>query len=214
MSIQIKVCGMTDFNQVQSLADMHIDFAGFIFYPKSSRYVSDKISAEEIKKISGMHISAVGVFVDEDIESLINVVDKWKLDYVQLHGNESPDYCKHVSTYCKVIKAFRVGAEDRLDEKTRGYEHVDSFLFDTKAELHGGTGLKFDWNQLLVPLSRPYFLSGGIGLDDVVRINDFIATADHMFAVDVNSQFETAPGFKDLEKVLQFKQYLNNDSHA
>jgi phosphoribosylanthranilate isomerase len=214
MSIQIKVCGMTDFNQVQSLADMHIDFAGFIFYPKSSRYVSDKISAEEIEKISGMHISTVGVFVDEDIESLINVVDKWKLDYVQLHGNESPDYCKHVSAYCKVIKAFRVGTDDRLEEKTSGYEHVDSFLFDTKALLHGGTGLKFDWNQLSVPLSRPYFLSGGIGPEDADRINDFIGTAHNMLAVDVNSLFETAPGLKDLKKVLQFKQYLNNNSHA
>ena len=213
MSLQIKVCGMTDFNQVHSLAELGIDFAGFIFYPPSSRYVAEKITAQEIELISRMEILRVGVFVDEPIENLFKVAERWKLDFVQLHGQESPGYCKQASKYCKVVKAFRVGNEDRLEELTLPYGEVDSFLFDTKAEAHGGTGLKFNWQQLSIPLTRPYFLSGGIGPEDVNMVLDFNIHADKLFAIDINSKFEREPGIKDLEKVERFKNQLKKISH-
>jgi phosphoribosylanthranilate isomerase len=100
-----------------------------------------------------------------------------------------------------------------LDEITAGYEHVDSYLFDTKSDLQGGTGLKFDWQQLSVPLSQQYFLSGGIGLEDAERVLDFSVHAEKMVAVDINSKFETAPGVKDMEKLLRFKKILNSKTH-
>lgn len=204
---------MTDFNQVQSLEEMQIDFAGFIFYPPSPRYAAQKFSTDEIRLMSRLQISKVGVFVNASLDHLLETIDTWKLDYVQLHGDESSDYCKQVSAHCKVIKAFRVGSGDLLDEITADYGHVDSFLFDTKWDLQGGTGLKFDWQQLSVPLSQQYFLSGGIGVEDAEMVSDFSVHAAKMVAVDINSKFETAPGLKDMEKLLRFKKILNSKTH-
>jgi phosphoribosylanthranilate isomerase len=204
---------MTDFNQVQMLDKMQIDFAGFIFYPASPRYAAEKFTAMEIEKISRMRISTVGVFVNASMDHLLNTINTWKLDYVQLHGDESPDYCKQASTHCKVIKAFRVGSDDPLVDMTAGYGHVDSFLFDTKSDLHGGSGVKFDWQQLSVPLSHQYFLSGGIGVEDAEQVFEFSTHEEKMVAVDINSKFETAPGMKDIDKLIQFKKSLNSYAH-
>lgn len=204
---------MTDFDQVQSLEEMQIDFAGFIFYPASPRYAAEKFTVEQIEKISNMRIASVGVFVNASLDHLIKTIVAWKLDYVQLHGDESPDYCKQASAHCKVIKAFRVGAGDQLLDMTASYGHVDSFLFDTKADLPGGTGLKFDWQHLSVPLSNQYFLSGGIGVEDAQQVLDFSAQAEKMMAVDINSKFETAPGIKDFERLHRFKKIVKSHTH-
>ena len=204
MSVLIKVCGMTDFDQVQRLSELDVDFVGFIFYAKSPRYVAQTFSDDKINLISQMKFSRVGVFVDEPITELKRIVQKWKLDFVQLHGDESPEYCTEVLQICNVIKAFRVGSSDELTQITKPYNHVDYFLFDTRGEQHGGTGHKFNWEQLLVPLQRPYFLSGGISIADTDIITAFSIKSEKMYAVDVNSKFETKPGLKNIGLVAEF----------
>jgi len=204
MSVFIKVCGMTDFDQVQQLNELEVDYVGFIFYSKSPRYVAQTFSEDQIKQISQMKFSRVGVFVDEPITELKCIVQKWKLDFVQLHGDESSEYCTEVLKFCNVIKAFRVGTSDDLTQMTKQYNNVDYFLFDTRGEQHGGTGLKFNWEQLLVPLQRPYFLSGGISISDAQQITEFRTKSENMYAVDVNSKFEIKPGMKNIGLLAEF----------
>ena len=208
MKIRVKVCGMTNFEQVQLLSELEVDYIGFIFYRKSPRYVNGLFSEDQIKLIAGMRISRVGVFVDEPMLDLLNIVHKWKLDCVQLHGDETPAYCSEVSKYCTVVKAFRIGPSDNLEQITNAYKDVGYYLFDTKGEQHGGTGKKFNWEQLLVPLQRPYFLSGGISIDDVSQIVAFKNRSETMYAVDVNSKFEIKPGFKNIQTIADFVDQL------
>lgn len=204
MNIRVKVCGMTLFNQVLKLNELGVDFLGFIFYDKSPRYVGNNFTEDQIKYISNVPISKVGVFVNEPIMKLIEMVRKWKLDCVQLHGEEPPDYCSEVVKHCNVIKAFRVSPADNLEKVTKAYKDVDFFLFDTKGALLGGTGQKFNWEQLLVPLQHPYFMSGGISIDDIEQIRKFKMKSDQLYAVDVNSTFEIKPGIKNIDRVADF----------
>ena len=211
MNVGIKVCGMTDFKQVQQLCELEVDYIGFIFYPKSPRFVGQNFSDDQIKQISEMNISRVGVFVDSGIAELKYIIEKWKLDFVQLHGDESPEYCDEVHKFCSVIKAFRVGPSDDLEQMTKPYSNVDHYLFDTRGEQHGGTGQKFNWEQLLVPLQRPYFLSGGISVSDAKQIMEFNAKNEELCAVDVNSKFETKPGIKNIELVEEFVGFFKKN---
>lgn len=201
---------MTDFDQVQQLSELKVDYVGFIFYPKSQRYVGHSFSDDQINQISEMNISRVGVFVDESITELKSVVQKWKLDFIQLHGDESPEYCAEVIKFCKVIKAFRIGPLDDIEQMTKPYNNVDYYLFDTRGEQHGGTGQKFNWEQLLVPLQRSYFLSGGISISDTKQIGKLRMMSQQMYAVDVNSKFEIKPGFKNIGLVADLVGLLNN----
>jgi len=210
MSVCVKVCGMTDFDQVQQLVELEVDYVGFIFYEKSPRYVGQSFSDDQIHQISNMKISRVGVFVDANITELKYIVQKWKLDFVQLHGDESPEYCCEVLKFSNVIKAFRVGPLDDLEQITKPYNDVDYFLFDSRGEQHGGTGQKFNWEQLLVPLQRPYFLSGGISISDAEQIAAFRTKSDKMYAVDVNSKFEIKPGLKNIGLVADFVGRFKN----
>lgn len=197
---------MTQIEQVQQLAEMGVDYAGFIFYEKSPRYVVGKIQPEELKGFTG--INKVGVFVNEEFETILKIVDEYGLNYVQLHGDENPDFCKRISNHVKTIKAFRVRGDEDLDFLIDGYYNaVDFYLFDTKAKEYGGTGKKFDWNILQqTSFDKPYFLSGGIGRDDENLVKDFIKgdVCNNVYALDLNSKFEDAPGIKNIEKLKMF----------
>ena len=210
MSIRVKVCGMTKFDQVQQLADLGIDYLGFIFYDQSPRFAANSFNDHEIELISSLPLSRVGVFVNEPIEHLANTVYKWKLDYVQLHGDESPSYCQSLSGICKVIKAFRIDHTEDVVALSKAYKDVAYFLFDTKSQLYGGSGMKFNWEQLLVPLHAEYFLSGGISKDDVNSLVEFNKKANSMYAIDINSKFEVSPGDKDIDLITNFVQQLKN----
>lgn len=202
----IKVCGMTSMQQVHELAALGVDYAGFIFYEKSPRFVGSKIAAEDLKTFTG--IQKVGVFVNETAEKVLQIVAEYALDAVQLHGDETPELCKNLLGEVTVIKAFRIkGDEAALTELLASYEDsVDYFLFDTRAQEYGGTGLKFDWSVLAhASINKPYFLSGGIGLDDAEQVKAFI-TNNNIFSLDVNSRFEIEPGVKDIDQVRQFIQ--------
>ncbi|HTD92884.1 MAG TPA: phosphoribosylanthranilate isomerase, partial [Chitinophagaceae bacterium] len=142
--IRIKVCGMTLPEQVNALDEMGVDFAGFIFYPKSPRYMANKISPDKMRQIKG-RIAKVGVFVNMPYDDLLRTVDEYRLDMVQLHGDETPFVCEKIANYVTVVKAFRLSDNDPIDWITRPYhESSDMFMFDTMGACYGGTGKKFD----------------------------------------------------------------------
>ena len=209
--MRIKVCGMTLPEQVHALDTMGVDFAGFIFYPKSPRYVGNKITAEKMRKIKG-HIAKVGVFVNEPYDDMMRTVEEYRLDMVQLHGDETPFFCEKVANYVTVVKAFRLSDNDPIDWIVRPYhESTDMYMFDTMGAGYGGTGKKFDWNDLkAASIDKLYFLSGGIEPGDEENIKAFMKepVAQKLFSIDINSKFEIAPGVKDVKKVKQFVEKL------
>lgn len=209
--MNIKVCGITEMKQLNQLDGLDIDFAGLNFYKESSRYVVGKISGKEIKA-ADLDIKKVGVFVNASYDDIMKTVEDYALDVVQLHGDESPDLCEELSGETEVIKAFRIGTTNdvNIDRLVQRFDAVcDYYLFDTmgQKETFGGTGQQFDWSILSkAKIEKPFFLSGGIGLDDAPRIKAF--QHPDFYAVDINSRFEKSPGIKDMALLLQFKQAL------
>lgn len=210
---RVKVCGVTLPSQLQELDEIGVDLAGFIFYPKSPRYMVDKIPAEYLRKFRGK-IAKVGVFVNMPYEDLMKTVEEYRLDMVQLHGDEIPRYCERVANYITVIKAFRLSDNDPIDWMAKPYDDAcDMYMFDTLGAGYGGTGKKFDWNVLKkVMLDKLFFLSGGIEPGDEERLKEFSkeAIAKRLFAIDINSKFETSAGIKDIELVRSFVRNLKN----
>jgi phosphoribosylanthranilate isomerase len=204
-----KVCGITQLKQLQQLDGLDIDFAGLIFYKDSPRYVGDKIAAADLKN-SDFDLKKVGVFVNADYDEIMQVVEDYGLDVVQLHGDESPDLCEELSEEVEVIKAFKVkDSKTSIDEMVADYDEVcDYYLFDTaSSDLEGGTGKQFDWKLLTkAKIEKPFFLSGGIGVDDIAKVKAF--KHPDYYAVDINSKVEKEPGVKDMGLVLQFRQGL------
>ena len=209
--MKIKVCGNTLPQQVNALDDLGITFAGFIFYPKSPRYMTMKISAEKMRQIKGKIIK-VGVFVNPTYDELMKTVDEYRLEMVQLHGDETPKFCDKIADYISVIKAFRLSDNDSIMHMTQPYSEVcDFFMFDTLGAGYGGTGKKFEWTVLQKsPPVKPYFLSGGIELGDEAKLGDFLETdaGEKLFAIDINTKFEIGPGVKDLNNIRMFAENL------
>jgi len=209
--MRVKVCGMMQPEQVAELESSGATFAGFIFYPKSPRYIFKQMSLLQLKKIK--NINKVGVFVNAPVEEVLHMVDECGLHMVQLHGDESPRYCERIADYISVVKAFRLSENDSIEWMIKPYMDVcDMFMFDTMGAGYGGTGKKFDWNQLKnVTIGKPYFLSGGIQPDDVDKLKEFAKepSSKALFAVDINSKFEVSPGVKDMEKVKTFIKELS-----
>lgn len=211
--MRIKVCGMTLPEQVTALDEMGVDLAGFIFYAKSPRYIGNKISAEKMRQIKG-RIAKVGVFVNMPYDELMRTVEDYRLDMVQLHGDESPVFCEKVSNYVTVVKAFRLSDNDPIEWMVRSYhDSSDMYMFDTLGAGYGGTGKKFDWTVLKKSLiDKIYFLSGGIEPGDEEKLKEFIKepVGKKLFAIDINSKFEITAGVKDIEKVRSFVKNLKD----
>ncbi len=207
--MNIKVCGITEMKQLQQLEGLDIDFAGLIFYPESPRYVGDKLPGKDVKN-ADFDLKKTGVFVNPEMISVLDAIDEYGLRVVQLHGDESPEMCEDLSGEVEVIKAFRITGHEDIDKLVAPYDAVcDYYLFDTSGlkESFGGTGHQFDWNILSkAKIEKPFFLSGGIGLEDAARVKAF--KHPDLFAVDINSKFETAPGVKDMKLILQFRQAM------
>lgn len=203
---------MTEAAQVEALEKMEVTFAGFIFYPKSPRFALRHMTTLQIRSFRS--INKMGVFVNAGIEEIIHMVDECRLEMVQLHGDETPRFCEKIADYISVVKAFRIAENDNIAFRISEYMDVcDMFLFDTAPRVHtsenpyGGTGKKFNWELLeKVDVGKPYFLSGGIGPEDVEDIQHFMQepAAKALFALDVNSKFETSPGIKDMMKLGTF----------
>lgn len=209
MSIKLKVCGLKYLENIQEVAHIKPDYMGFIFYEKSPRYFVGALPElpESIQK--------VGVFVKASIETIVEKVIKYNLDLVQLHGGESVDFCQKLTTefrknnlkHIPLIKVF--GIENKTDlENVSAFEPVcDYFLFDTKSERYGGTGSTFDWSLLQnYTFQKPFFLSGGIGLDN---LNQIFKLTISIHALDVNSKFEQEPGLKNSTQLKILKHELS-----
>ena len=201
----IKVCGMCEAENIREVESLEgIDMLGFIFYPKSPRYVY------ELPAYLPIHARRIGVFVNEDKQVVSMYADRFGLDYVQLHGNESPEYCRSLHTVgLKIIKALSIA---RSKDLTRVYEYekdCDLFLFDTKCEQYGGSGNQFDWSILhTYDGDVPFLLSGGINPYSVNALKEF--KHPRLAGYDLNSRFELKPGKKDTERIRTFLNELKS----
>ena len=203
--LKLKVCGMRDPENIQELTALKPDFIGFIFYPKSPRYVSE-MDEDFITGIpSGIH--KVGVFVNESLETISQLAEKYGLEYIQLHGDEDLTFANTLKERgLKIIKVFRIA--DALPTFAKNYEGVaDYFLFDTASVDYGGSGQHFDWSILRnYDLQVPFLLSGGIRLDDMAKIKSL--NIEKLAGIDVNSRFEIAPAVKEIDKLKELKELL------
>lgn len=202
-SLIIKVCGMTEAENIRAVEQLGVDMIGFIFYPKSPRYVY------EMPAYLPVHAKRVGVFVNESKENVLMYADRFALDYVQLHGNESPEYCRSLyNSGLHLIKAFSISQPKDITAVLDYKGVCDYYLFDTQTPQYGGSGNQFDWNLLhRYGGTTPFLLSGGINSYSAKAIKEF--HHPQMAGIDVNSRFETAPGKKDVERIRKFLQEIN-----
>ncbi len=202
--MKIKVCGMKDAQNVRNAAELGIDMIGFIFYPLSKRYVGDQ------EVIPTSRVLRVGVFVDESLSQIAERAETWNLDALQLHGSESPEFCRILGSLgLPLVKAFSVDEDFDFGELDPYKEVVDFFLFDTKGKYPGGNGYRFDWRLLDdYKLAVPFWLSGGIGPGLAEEIKKLRHPG--LYAVDLNSRFEDEPGMKNIEKLKTFVDELQN----
>ena len=214
---------------IQQVANLQPDYLGFIFYEKSKR------NFEGIIPEFSNSIKKTGVFVNEYIEIVISLVEEYRLDAIQLHGDESVEYIVNLKKQLaenralfieenktikkkknqhyisknevEVIKVFGIKDEFNFDVLKPYLEVVDYFLFDTKGKERGGNGTKFDWSVLeKYPFEKPFFLSGGIGLKDVDEVQKIMKSNLPIYALDINSKFESKPGVKKIEELKEFKK--------
>ncbi len=198
---------MHEAGNILEIANMRPDFMGFIFHDSSPRdisYIADTLPLKQIPK----SINKVLVVVNKPLEHVLQLVDKYDFDLVQLHGAESPDYCMLMSEKVSVIKVFPVW--DALPADLKHYDGVcDYFLFDSKGDKAGGNGIAFPHEILKTyPLGKPFFLSGGLTPEHAHLIPHM--QLPHLYGVDINSRFEAQPGLKDTELVKCFKDKLDN----
>ena len=193
----VKVCGMREADNIRAVEQLGVDWMGFIFWPPSSRYVAVRPAYLPV------HAKRVGVFVDQEIEEVRQTARDYSLDIIQLHGHESPHYVSELQGEWLTMKAFNIATKNDLMQTVAYEGMVDYFLFDTKAQMVGGNGQKFDWNILSsYHGDTPFLLSGGIGPEDAERIKSF--QHPRCVGIDLNSRFEEAPALKNVNKLKQF----------
>ncbi len=208
--MKVKVCGMRDAANISDLIQLRPDYIGFIFYDKSPRFVEDL--DEKVMEAIPDEIKKVGVFVNETTEKIKEKISTYSLDLVQLHGDESPEICRTLQKEnIEVIKAISVATVEDIKRVEPYAGAVDYFLFDTKGKNFGGNGISFDWKILdAYPLDVPYFISGGIGMDEL----NFLGKTRVPHAIDINSKFEQSPGRKDIELLKKGFDQINNLRHG
>lgn len=218
--MRIKVCGMREQENILDVASLGVDFIGLIFYPKSSRYVQQissragiipDFALPAIEDRTACKAKLVGVFVDDMPQNIVTRVYNYGLDYVQLHGDETPVMIENLRKTLipdivpdiKIIKALSIREADDV-KRWRDYKDcVDLFLFDTQCSTYGGSGEKFDWSVLdTYDGNIPFLLSGGIGPGDVERVRSF--SHPMCMGIDLNSKFEVSPALKDADKLREF----------
>jgi len=218
--MKLKVCGMKFTENIQQVAALQPDYLGFIFYEKSKRNFEGIIPT--FPKI----IKKTGVFVNEYLEIVVSLAEEYQLEAIQLHGEESVEYIKELKSQIElsqelyqseksklgkkkiveIIKVFGIKDQFDFDILKPFLEVVDYFLFDTKGNEKGGNGIHFNWQLLKnYPFSKPFFLSGGIGLDDVEKLQEILQSNLPIYGLDVNSKFEIETGKKNIELLKKFK---------
>jgi len=203
--MQFKVCGITNIEAANAIANAGANYIGFIFYPSSKRYALSSLSLEDIAAFKPANAKKVGVFVNETTEKVIEIATNAGLDMIQLHGDEDASYCATIQAAFPVIKVFRV-SKTVPDFAT--FENVASYyLFDTDSALYGGTGQHFNWELIKkTRFNKPFFLSGGIGINDLqgIQVLKAATAGKDLIALDLNSKFETSPGIKNIELIKTF----------
>ncbi|UJP63844.1 phosphoribosylanthranilate isomerase [Mongoliitalea daihaiensis] len=206
----LKVCGMRDVENMRGLEEeVRPDYMGMIFYPPSPRYVESKNSED----YATIQLPKVGVFVNEPVDKVLETIELFGLNGVQLHGRESMQYIEELREKSEVFVWKVWSVKDNLDWDALALVEpvVDAFLFDTFTEAHGGSGKVFNWQILeTYPFSTPFFLSGGLGQEHAAAIRELKERIPQLVGVDLNSKFEISPGFKDIKRLVAFKNSLVN----
>jgi phosphoribosylanthranilate isomerase len=206
LTIQLKVCGMKHRENIEELFAIKPDYVGLIFYKKSPRYYE----GNKIDFPKG--IQKVGVFVNESFAEITRMIYLHQLDVVQIHGDESEEYCTELKEYfpnLKIWKAFSVGPDFKMKDLPK-CNSIDAFLFDTKGVNYGGNGVKFNWEVLKdFPSDKEIVLSGGISVEDVPLILEIKKEVPQIKIIDINSRFEVEPGLKNIELVKEFSRKLS-----
>ncbi len=205
--MKLKICGMKYDSNIKEVLNLKPNYIGFIFWKNSHRYVTNTPSIPN-------HIIKTGVFVDSPIDNIISIVKNHNLKAIQLHGNENPELCLNLkkNLNIEIIKAFNV--DNYFDfNKTKLYlDSCDYFLFDSKGELPGGNGFSFKWEILRnYNYKKPFFISGGISLDNISDINFLKEYKLPVHCVDVNSKFESEIGYKNIDELKKLIKILNNE---
>lgn len=207
--MKLKVCGLKYPENINEIARLKVNYLGFIFYKNSPRYFNDNLSFDEVRLIP-KHVKKTGVFVNEDIYTVFNKIAHFDLDAVQLHGKETAQSCRELKAHVEVIKAFGINDHFNFDVLEEFKDSVDYFLFDTASKDHGGSGNSFDHSLLTkYKLPVPFFLSGGISLENFEQIQSFVHP--QLIGYDINSKFETEPGSKDIRKIKTFINQLDHE---
>jgi phosphoribosylanthranilate isomerase len=201
--VKVKICGITNYEDAVAAMDMGADLLGFNFYPPSPRYLTPEDAAEIINRLPAL-IDTVGIFVNSSFEEIRRIMDICSLDWVQLHGDESPEFCMSLNSVdVKTMKALRVKEESDIKEAEKFF--TDAILLDAfHSERYGGTGLTFDWN-IVGHIGKRVFLAGGINPDNAAE-----AVELGVYGIDVCSGVESEPGKKDHKKM---KQLFDNIKH-
>ncbi len=210
--MKIKVCGLKYQENIFDIASLGPDYLGFIFYDKSPRYVDHELNIDILNQLPKT-ICKVGVFVNSEINYILDQVKNYQLEFIQLHGSESVKYCQELKEHgIKIIKAFQIEKGFDFNKIIPFKKVVDYFLFDTKTNTYGGSGKKFNWDILEAYDNEiPFFLSGGISLEDANTIkNDLLLKKLNIKALDINSCFETLPAVKNTTMVSNFIKKINN----
>ncbi len=196
--LKIKVCGMREADNIKALCELPIDYIGFIFYPKSPRYVVENISS-----LIPAPIKKTGVFVNASLEEIQAKKEEFDLQVIQLHGNESPEFCEQVRKMdLTTFKAFGIDDEFNWNSIHAYQDVVDYFLFDTKSKAYVGTGQTFNWDKIQEnPYDKPYLLSGGISIDNIKEAANY--QDERLYGLDLNSKFELSPALKNIELLTQ-----------
>lgn len=216
MDLKLKICGMREPENIGQISSLHPDYLGLIFYEASPRNVQEGIGALDPE------IRRTGVFVNASKEFILDKVEDYGLSAIQLHGEETPEFCRDLKQHysangkdLQLIKVFSI--KETFDfERLKAYEAAaDFFLFDTKGREKGGNGIRFNWEVLKkYPSTVPFFLSGGIGPEEVTDIQELYRHFEKknnrkiFYGIDVNSKFERAPGVKDAAKLKTFREAL------
>jgi len=194
--MKIKVCGLKDPENIEAIAALAPDYMGFIFYAKSPRFAADP-QIEILNNIPG-YVYKTAVFVNENADTISALINKYNFDAIQLHGSEHPDFCASFKESVTVIKAFGVNKDFNFDDLNPYIDKVDYFLFDTKTDGYGGSGMSFDWSVLnKYKLEIPFFLSGGLSMENLEEVKKI--EHPQFYGIDLNSKFEISPGLKNIE---------------
>lgn len=200
---QIKVCGMREPANIADLVELPINYIGTILYPKSPRYSGEREDTAQAFRSLNSSVQKVGVLVHPTLSFIEEMQEKFAFDYLQLHSDESLDFCREAAKIAPIIKAFGIDTTTNFQTIESYSTIADFFIFDTATKAYGGSGKKFDWTLLdNYHGEKPYLLAGGLTVDDAQSLTTI--TDPRCMGFDINSGFEISPALKDISQIKEF----------